>query len=349
LKLGDFDYDLPPELIAQRPLARRDGSRLLTLDRETSALEHRRFADLPRVLAPGDLLVLNDTRVLPARLIGRKSSGGRIELLLLNLERTGRGVQTWRCWVKASRKPAPGAELRFGPGLVGRVVARTGKEWEIRLEAVHGDLRQALHVAGRMPLPPYIRRDENQKPPVNDRRRYQTIYARSDGAVAAPTAGLHFTSRILSRLAARGIRSAFLTLHVGPGTFEPVLAGRVEEHRMHAEEFLLPASTADAVAATKAAGGRIVAVGTTVVRTLESRATAGGRVRPGRGKCELFIYPGHEFRAVDAMLTNFHLPRSTLIMLVSAFAGREWVLEAYREAVSRRYRFYSYGDAMLIT
>jgi S-adenosylmethionine:tRNA ribosyltransferase-isomerase len=349
VKVADFDYDLPPRLIAQRPLDRRDRSRMLVLGRERGALDHRRFADLPRLLDPGDLLVLNDTRVLPARLVGRKSSGGRVELLLLEPAEVETGGESWRCWLKASRKTAVGTALKFEGNLEGRVLGRQDQEWTVRFESAGGPVRDSLRRAGRMPLPPYIRRAEGEKPPVNDRLRYQTIYARNDGAVAAPTAGLHFTAPVLNRLAERGVGTAFLTLHVGPGTFEPIRVTRVEEHRMHAERFRIPSATVEAIAATREAGGRVFAVGTTVVRTLEARAVGKGRVREGGGLCDLFIHPGHRFRVVDGMLTNFHLPRSTLLMLVSAFAGRERVLAAYREAVKREYRFYSYGDAMLVT
>jgi S-adenosylmethionine:tRNA ribosyltransferase-isomerase len=348
VKLAEFDYDLPPGRIAQRPLENRDASRLLVLDRDSGTMDHRRFREFPGLLAPGDLLVLNDTRVLPARLVGRKPSGGRVELLLL--ERTGDdpGDPTWRCWLKASRKPELGSELHFDHGLVATVLARDEKVWSVRLGGRGGPVGELLRRAGRMPLPPYISRPDGEPAPVDDRTRYQTVYARRDGAVAAPTAGLHFTPEVLKRIADRGVGQARVTLHVGPGTFEPVQVREVERHRMHAERFEIPRSTAEAIARTRNAGGRVVAVGTTVVRALEHCATEDGSVRADSGWCDLFIYPGYRFRAVDAMLTNFHLPRTTLIMLVSAFAGRERVLRAYREAVRNDYRFYSYGDAMFV-
>jgi S-adenosylmethionine:tRNA ribosyltransferase-isomerase len=343
LKLSDFDYELPESLIAQAPLESREDSRLMQLDRGPGRRLHRRFNELPELLSPGDLLILNDTRVLPARLIGRKQSGGRVELLLL--ERCEGG---WRALIQASRKPAAGSMLQFEQGLRAHVLGREDEEWIVELVAEGAEPEELLMAVGRMPLPPYIKRPESIPAPVDDSERYQTVYARRPGAVAAPTAGLHFTDRLLAALRGKGVAIEYLTLHVGLGTFQPVRAGRVEEHRMHEEWCELPEAAASAVAAARKRGGRVVAVGTTVVRTLEWRASEGGLVRPGSGRCDLFIYPGYEFQVVDMLLTNFHLPRSTLLMLVSAFAGREKVLAAYGEAIAEGYRFYSYGDAMLI-
>jgi S-adenosylmethionine:tRNA ribosyltransferase-isomerase len=347
VKLSDFDYELPAERIAQRPTDARDASRLMVLDRERDRVEHHGFGDLPDLLRATDLLVFNDTRVLPARLVGRKSTGGRVELLLLEPDADDPAGHCWHCWLKASRNPAPGSILQFDHGLMAQVLSRQDKVWAVRLGGPE-PIDRLLHRAGRMPLPPYIARPDGEAAPVDDRERYQTVYARRDGAIAAPTAGLHFTPQLLQRLAQRGIGQAWVTLHVGPGTFEPVQVERVERHRMHAERFEMPEATCAAIRRTREEGGRVVAVGTTVVRTLEHCAAPDGTVRPGNGECDLFIYPGYRFRAVDVMLTNFHLPRSTLIMLVSAFAGRERLLEAYAEAVERDYRFYSYGDAMLV-
>jgi S-adenosylmethionine:tRNA ribosyltransferase-isomerase len=347
MKAGDFDYELPAEQIAQRPAAQRDGSRLLVLDRATGSVDHRRFDELATLLAAGDLLVLNDTRVRPARLVGRKPSGGRVELLLVERVEAAERHGVWRCLLKASRKPPAGGSLEFPEGVSGRVIERTNGEWLVRLECSDGALDERLELAGRPPLPPYIRRD-TESPDDEDRERYQTVYARRPGAIAAPTAGLHFTDELLADLAAVGVQQATVTLHVGLGTFQPVSVERVEDHRMHEESFELPPSTAQAVEETRRRGGRVVAVGTTVVRTLESCAIDGGGVSARGDRSALFIYPGFRFRVVDAMITNFHLPRSTLLMLVSAFAGRERVLATYREAVERGYRFYSYGDAMFI-
>ena len=347
MNVADFDFELPAERIAQRPASRRDGSRLLVLDRETGALRHRRFSDLADLLNPGDLLVLNDTRVIPARLVGHKPSGGRVELLLVEPVEPGAIGGVWRCLLKASRPPAPGSSIDFGQGCGARVLERDPIGWRVKLEAPGGRPEELLERVGQAPLPPYIRRDA-AGPDAADRERYQTVFARQPGAIAAPTAGLHFTEELLQQLADAGIAHTFLTLHVGPGTFQPVTAQRVEDHRMHPEWFEIPADAARAVASARKSGGRVVAVGTTVVRTLESCAAEEGRVSPGRDHCSLFIYPGFRFRVVDALITNFHLPRSTLLMLVSAFAGRERVLAAYRQAIAAGYRFYSYGDAMLI-
>jgi S-adenosylmethionine:tRNA ribosyltransferase-isomerase len=344
VKVSDFDYELPEELVAQEPAPKRDDSRLLVLDRESGDLEHRAFRDLPELLRPGDLVVVNDTRVIPARLWGRKPSGGRVEVLLLE---PGAGGGEWRGLVRASRSPAVGSSILLDDDAEVDVVARDGDQWILRLRDPHGRPEAVPDRVGVMPLPPYIRRSTRDPRDELDRRRYQTVYARHDGAVAAPTAGLHFTPEILGALDRREIARASVTLHVGIGTFMPVRTETVEEHRMHAERFRIPEATAAAVDRARAGGGRVVAVGTTVVRSLEANAE-GDRVRPGKGECDLFIYPGFRFRVVDALITNFHLPKSTLLMLVSAFAGRERVLTAYREAVAERYRFYSYGDAMLL-
>ena len=318
MKLSDFDYELPADRIAQWPADRRDHAALMVL--EAGRIDHRRFDDLVEMLDPGDLLVLNDTRVLPARLIGRKPSGGRVELLLLEPVVEGAGEATWHAWIRASRSPRAGSSLELGEGLRAVVLDREEDRWRVRLEAASGSVAERMERAGRMPLPPYIRREEEEAA-VDDRERYQTVYAAKPGAVAAPTAGLHFTTELLERIRDRGIEIATLTLHVGLGTFQPVREARVEDHRMHAEWMDLPARTAEAVAARRRGGGRVVAVGTTVARALESRATTSGTPVAGSGSCDLFIVPGFEFRVVDVMLTNFHLPRSTLLMLVSAFAG----------------------------
>jgi S-adenosylmethionine:tRNA ribosyltransferase-isomerase len=345
MHVSDLDFDLPEELIAQEPIEPRDASRLLVLPREGGASRHLRFADLPDLLSPGDLLVLNDSRVIPARLVGRKESGGRIEVLLVEpLPGAGPGAPVrWRAMAQASKPIRVGARLDFD-GLAAAVEGVAGQGfYDVRFDLDDAGLARALERVGRVPLPPYIRRD----PDAADRDRYQTVVAREPGSVAAPTAGLHFTPGLLARLDARGVERATVTLHVGPGTFLPVRASRLEDHRMHAERYDVPAGTAAAFAAARARGGRVVAVGTTAVRTLESAASDGG-LRPGPGRTDIFIRPGHAFRAVDALVTNFHLPRSTLLALVCAFGGAAPVLAAYRVAVEARYRFFSYGDAMAI-
>ncbi len=337
LKTSDFDYALPASAIAQRPVE-RGRSRLLVVGAEGED-RHRTVADLPQLLRPGDLLVVNDTRVLAARLHARRlPAGGRIELLLV--EKTGE--RTWEVLAKPARRLRPGTELELEGGLAAEVAgAGEGGQRRVRFAS---EIEPYLERFGHVPLPPYIRRGDEDE----DRTSYQTVFARHPGAVAAPTAGLHFTPELLARLEARGVRRAAVTLHVGLGTFQPVTAEDVAEHHMHAERYHVPVETAAAVRSARASGGRVVAVGTTVVRTLESVAGEGGEVTAGEGRTELFITPGFELRAIDALLTNFHLPRSTLLMLVSAFAGRERVLAAYEEAVARGYRFYSYGDAMLL-
>jgi S-adenosylmethionine:tRNA ribosyltransferase-isomerase len=345
VNVADFDYELPPERIAQEPAAERDGSKLFTLDRATGEIGHRGFVELPDLARPGDLFVFNDTRVLRARLEGRKETGGRVELLLLEPE--GDDRDTWRCLVRASKPVRAGTRIGLAGGAAVEVLGREDDAWTVRIHA-EGGTDAVLEREGRTPLPPYIKRRRDDPRERLDRERYQTVFARSPGAVAAPTAGLHFTPRVLAALAAREVRTTCLTLHTGEGTFLPVRAERVEENRMHAERFEISERAAESVRAARLRGGRVVAVGTTVVRALEANATEGGSVRAGSGRCDLFIRPGHRFRVTDALVTNFHLPRSTLLMLVSAFGGTERVLAAYREAVRTGYRFYSYGDVMWI-
>jgi len=346
--LAEFDYELPAERIAQHPADRRDASRLLVLDRSTGVTDHRTFSAVSSLFAAGDLLVLNDTRVRPARLIGRKASGGKLELLLTEVLERGVDTCEWRCLMQVSRPPAIGSSIELDSGPSGHVVSRQGEGWRVRFDVAAEEVEEYMERSGEIPLPPYIHRTPDETRSDEDRERYQTVFAARSGAVAAPTAGLHFTVGLLDRLRAQGVRTVTLTLHVGPGTFLPVRSERIEEHRMHAEPFELGEEVVAAVDETRARGGRVVAAGTTVVRTLETRAAEGGRVRAGAGHTDLFIRPGFEFGVIDAMITNFHLPRSTLLMLVSAFAGREAVLAAYREAVEAEYRFFSYGDAMWI-
>jgi S-adenosylmethionine:tRNA ribosyltransferase-isomerase len=336
MRVADFDYHLPAELIAQHPPEERDGGRLLVLDRGSGGLTHREVRDLPDLLEPGTLMVLNDSRVIPARLWARRPSGGRVELLLLERLAEEGGLVRWRAMLRSSKTPAAGEQLTLDVG-GGEQVTVVDRPHHGRCELLLPPRAPWRH--GAMPLPPYIRRANV----VSDRERYQTVYAEEEGSVAAPTAGLHFTDELLGKIGAAGVELCRVTLHVGPGTFQPVRVEEVDEHRMEGERYSVPAETARAIARAQGEGRPVLAVGTTVVRTLESTGGA-----PGEGRTELFIRPGHRFRVVDRMLTNFHLPRSTLLMLVSALAGRERVLEAYAEAVQQRYRFYSYGDAMLI-
>ncbi len=344
--ISDFDYQLPEELIAQAPVTPRHASRLMVLP-PAGEPRHQLFTDLPGLLAPGDLVIFNDTRVIPARLLGKKESGGKVELLLcepLQSEppRDGLG-RRWRAMGQASKPIRPGALLTFD-GLSARVDVALGEGlYEVTLDREGAELEAALARAGRIPLPPYIRREAT----TEDAERYQTIWARAPGSAAAPTAGLHFSGELLEALDRRGVARTAVTLHVGPGTFLPVRGDDLDAHRMHGERYRVPPEAAEAWAACRARGGRVVAIGTTSVRTLES-AFREGAVRAGEGRTELFIRPGHTFSAVDAIVTNFHLPRSTLLVLVCAFAGTERVLAAYRDAVARRYRFFSYGDGMLL-
>jgi S-adenosylmethionine:tRNA ribosyltransferase-isomerase len=332
----DFHYELPDELIARHPAARRSDSRLLHLDGRSGALADLRFTDLPRLLRRGDLLVFNDTRVIPARLRGHKATGGRVELLLERVVGTGRALVQLR----SSKPPASGSLIRLPDGATATVVGREDDFWLLDFGA---DPAAVFEAHGEMPLPPYLRREAEDF----DRDRYQTVYARVPGAVAAPTAGLHFDAATLDACREAGVQQARVTLHVGAGTFQPVRVDALEAHRMHAELVDVPLATCEAVAACRARGGRVVAVGTTSVRALESAAQQ-GELRPFAGDTRLFITPGFRFRVVDAMITNFHLPESTLLMLVCAFAGHGHVLGAYRHAVAGRYRFFSYGDAMFI-
>ena len=339
LRRQDFAYDLPPELIAQQPPPHRGDSRLLVLEDANDTLRDRRFHELPTLLRPGDLLVFNDSRVIPARLFGRKASGGRIEMLIERLLDQRRAL----VHLHASKSPKPGGSLRFDAGFTATVLDRHGELFEISLDGDEPWLA-LLERHGQTPLPPYIHR----APTPEDRERYQTVYARRPGAVAAPTAGLHFDQTLLDRLAALGVARAFITLHVGAGTFQPVRAERIEEHVMHGEWIEVGAEACEQIATARARGGRVIAVGTTVVRALETAARTGA-IQPWRGETRIFIYPGYRFHGVDALITNFHLPESTLLMLVAAFAGRAATLNAYRHAVEQRYRFFSYGDAMFIT
>lgn len=340
MRLSDFDYDLPKELIAQTPVEPRDASRLMVVERSSGAIQHRYFRDLPEFLRPGDALVLNDTRVMPARLLGhREATGGAMEVLLL--KRLSR--DRWETLVKPGKKARPGERIAFGDGLlVGTVVGPTefgGRVIDFTYEGVFEELLERL---GQMPLPPYIHEQ------LAEPERYQTVYAREWGSAAAPTAGLHFTPELLDRLAAQGVEIHKITLHVGLGTFRPVEVEDPTQHKMHSEFYQVSPEAAAGINAVRERGGRLVAVGTTSVRTLETAATTDGRLEPGSGWTDIFIYPGYRFKLVDSLVTNFHLPKSTLLMLVSALAGRELILKAYREAVAQRYRFFSFGDAMLI-
>ncbi len=347
--VSDYDYELPPDRIAQEPVKERDTSRLLHLCRDTGNVSHRMFGDLPDILRPSDLLVVNNTEVVPARLLGVRETGGKVEALVLDYPGKRRGDEVvCRCLIKASRRLGPGTRIIFEKMLNARVEQFSQGVYTVCFSSGIHDFEHALYSFGRVPLPPYIRRNGKSLSSCDDRSSYQTVYASEKGAVAAPTAGLHFTDRLLERLTKAGIKTVAVTLHVGHGTFLPVRVSDIREHNMHSERFSIPAATAEAINSTRDKGGRVVAVGTTVVRTLEYTALAYGGIQQAAGECDLFIYPGYEFRVVDAMITNFHLPRSTLLMLVSAFAGRETILSAYREAIEYGYRFYSYGDAMFI-
>ena len=339
MKTSDFDFFLPEELIAQTPLEKRDTSRLLTLDKTTGQTGHRHFYDLPSFLRPGDCLVLNDSRVLPARLIGRRPTGGVCEVLLL----VDKGEGLWECLVRPGRKLKPGAQVVFGEGQLTATIEAEVEDGK-RLVRFHyqGIFLEILEQLGKMPLPPYIKAE------LQDNERYQTVYSKVVGSAAAPTAGLHFTPELLTQIQEMGVKVCYVTLHVGLGTFRPVKAENILEHEMHSEFCMISQKTADTINATKKQGGRVICVGTTSCRTVESMAGEDGLMTERSGWTNIFIYPGYRFKVLDALITNFHLPQSTLIMLVSALAGREHVLAAYEEAVKEGYRFFSFGDAMFI-
>ena len=339
MKTSDFNFELPEELIAQTPLERRDSSRLLTLDKNTGAVGHHHFYDLPDFLRPGDCLVLNDSRVLPARLIGHRPTGGTCEVLLL----VDRGEVCWECLVRPGKKLRTGAQIIFGQGQLTATIERELEDGK-RLVQFHyqGIFLEILEELGKMPLPPYIKAElENQE-------RYQTVYSKVVGSAAAPTAGLHFTPELLDNIQEMGVKVCYVTLHVGLGTFRPVKAEDIRDHEMHSEFCMISQETADIINETKRNGGRVICVGTTSCRTIESFAAEDGTMTQRSGWTNIFIYPGYRFKVLDALVTNFHLPQSTLIMLVSALAGHEHVLNAYQEAVKEKYRFFSFGDAMLI-
>ena len=339
LKKSDFNFDLPPELIAQTPLERRDASRLLCLDKNSGEMEHRHFYQLPELLREGDCLVMNNSRVLPARLFGRRPTGGSVEVVLLR----DLGGGEWECLTRPGRKTPPGTHLSFGEGELSADVVRAGEDGN-KILAFHYDgiFLEVLERLGKMPLPPYIKEE------LRDSERYQTVYSRDVGSAAAPTAGLHFTRELLDTIAQKGVKLAYVTLHVGLGTFRPVKEENIEDHPMHSEFCIVPEDVAETVNRCRRDGGRVVAVGTTSCRTLETMGDESGVLHPGSRWTDIFIYPGYRFKMVDALVTNFHLPESTLVMLVSALAGRENILHAYEEAVRERYRFFSFGDAMFI-
>ena len=346
--LSDYDYELPPELIAQKPAARRDHSRLLYLKSDSGEITHHAFNDLFNFLLPTDVLVLNNTEVIPGRLHGSKTTGGKVEILLLDYagSRSDQGRFVGQCLVKSSKPPRQGSEILFDQRL--KAVVLEGKKGVYTLEFTFQDnFEELLYTLGEMPLPPYIKRRSDDST-MNDKSSYQTVYAAHKGAVAAPTAGLHFTKQLLARIQSKGVQIVSLTLHVGYGTFLPVRVSDIREHRMYSERYFIPETSARLISRAGKEGRRVIAVGTTCVRTLEFAADSSGQIHAGEGNCDLFIYPGYRFKVVNGLLTNFHLPQSTLLMLVSAFAGREQMLKAYREAIEKRYRFYSYGDAMLI-
>ena len=340
--LNDFDFELPHELIAQRPLETRSSSRLLHLSRGSQAVWHRQFDELPDLLREGDLLVRNETRVLPARLLGSKQSGGQVEVLLLRELDAEKNV--WRCMTRSSRPLKVGTLVDFPAEINGEIVEVIEDGQRLIRFCSSGPFHEKLEQVGHMPLPPYIRRDDQPF----DKDRYQTVYANNPGAVAAPTAGLHFTEEIFTALSERNIEVCGVTLHVGPGTFQPIRTDNLQEHQMHSEVYDIPLTAAERINTAHTEGRRIIALGTTVTRTLEHAVDEDGLLCAGQGETELFIKPGHRFRMVDAMITNFHLPKSTLLVLVSAFAGRDLVIRAYQEAVAKGYRFFSYGDCMLI-
>ncbi len=350
--LEDYDYTLPESLIAQVPAKERHNSRLLCLDKNSGAVSHEPFHHILKCLRPSDLLVVNNTKVIPGRLLGKKETGGRIEVLILNFGEVSQNnnlenAPVFKCLIKASKQAKPGTRLFFQQDLTAEVLGFENGIYQVRFNS-DKQFDQVLNRIGKMPLPPYIRRDDASDNP-DDRISYQTVYAREKGAIAAPTAGLHFSEPMLAKIREKGITIAPITLHVGYGTFVPVRVDDIRDHKMHSELYTISKQTADAVNLARKNKNRVIAVGTTSVRTLEYASSPGGLLSPGSGNCDLFIYPGYEFKVVDAMITNFHLPKSTLLMLVSAFAGKKKILEAYASAIQEKYRFFSYGDAMFIS
>lgn len=355
-KLDDYNYTLPPDLIAQKPVAARDQARLFYLERKNNEFAHHRFSTLYDLLGPDDLLVINNTEVIPGRLFGKKETGGKVELLFLNYVQSrvqsrdnemvsGRWV--CRCLIKASKSPLVGTILLFDKGLKAKILGAGDGFYNVRFFG-YDDFEKLLYKIGKTPLPPYIKRNGSNAQNKKDQFRYQTVYASQKGAIAAPTAGLHFTKDLLARLVKKGIKIAPVTLHVGYGTFSPVRVNDIREHKMHSEWYSISQKTADMINKARERKKRIVAVGTTCVRTLEFASDDQGHLAEDSGNCDLFIYPGYDFKVVDALITNFHLPGSTLLMLISAFAGHEKIFKAYQEAVAQEYRFFSYGDAMFI-
>ena len=341
MKKSDFNFQLPKELIAQTPIENRSESRLLYLNRQTGEIKHNRFSNLTELLNKGDCLVFNDSRVMPARLLGKRETGGTVEVLLLN--ETKKSDNTWECLTKPGSKTKPGTKLIFGEGeLTAEVISTTEEGNKIINFKTNQNFQQTLKKLGKMPLPPYIEKE------LKDPERYQTVYANEVGSAAAPTAGLHFTKKLMEELKNRGINLAFMTLHVGLGTFRPVKADEIKDHKMHSEYFIIPANTAETINKTKQKGKKVIAVGTTSCRALEAIADESGNIKQYSGFTDIFIYPGYNFKCINGLITNFHLPESTLIMLVSALAGRENTLNAYNEAIKNKYRFYSFGDAMLV-
>ena len=348
----NYNYKLSEKLIAQKPAARRDQAKLLIMHRETGKLSHRMFYEICDCLSPSDILVVNDTKVVPGRLIGKKDTGGKAELLILeypakNEDNKNSGEFICQCLINTSKRPKPGTLLFFDSSLKAEIINGLDGIYKVKF-TFKKNFASLLHRLGKIPLPPYIKRDKNGGV-CDDRTSYQTIYASNEGAVAAPTAGLHFSEKVIEKLYEKGIRIVKITLHVSYGTFSPVRVSDIRNHKIHSERIFISKASADTINRAKADGSRIIATGTTCVRALEHVSNDMGKVAPGSGSCDLFIYPGYKFKTVDAMITNFHLPQSTLLMLVSAFAGREKVLNAYREAKNKKYRFFSYGDAMLIT
>lgn len=353
MKLKEFDYFLPKELIAQKPLEQRDESGLMVLHRSNQKIEHTFFHQLPSYLQRGDVLVANDTRVIPARIYGKKETGGWVEVLLLNFPENGTGdTHICECLLRSRRKIIASSKLFFGPTLTAEILESTANgTWWVRLN-YQGDLNEVLRGIGKTPTPPYIKRNRNspheQTYEQFDSKHYQTIYAKRGGAVAAPTAGFHFTRPLMEKIKGGGVAFTFLTLHIGYGTFQPLRGNHIENHKLHKEFFRINQRTSDCINRARRKGGRVIAVGTTTARVLETMACDDGTVKKGEGYTDLYIYPGYSFKSMDALITNFHLPRSSLLLLVAAFAGKEFILKAYKEAIEKKYRFFSYGDAMLI-